>query len=46
MLRQTFKYYGNEKRFKDEIKSNFHEFNRLLLKQIKQPFLGELSVRL
>ena len=36
--RQKFKYLENEKRFQDEIKSNFHHFQRVFIEEIKTIF--------
>ena len=44
--RQKFKYIENEKCFEDEIKSVFHHFKGLSLKQIKRFFLVDEKVRL
>ena len=43
--RQKFKYLEKEKSFKDEIKTIFHYFKGLSLKQIKH-FFWEVRVRL
>ena len=39
-VKTKFEYLENEKSFKDEIKSIFHHFKGLLLKQIKGNFFG------
>ena len=45
-LRQKFKYLENEKSFKDEIKSVFHDFQRAFIEAKKIYFLWKVRVRM